>query len=242
MVQEPSSAHSGDFLISYTKVCVEGSTGTILTDGFGVVEYNPSTNALGAYHDVFTGQRPGGQRAAVAARHPGARQRRLPVPVLGRVRGPEGLTCQGGGNVFLARVRWRSPSDWGTSADYTFYTGTSASGSPQWGGYASAVSDVPSAAPAGASGWTADNYAAYPATGHQYVAVEETSIGGDYRGLVGHLAGRAMDGHPVGPAGAQAGDGCHALIGHPELSTSANLLVSYYSSDAHHIEVAAVPW
>jgi hypothetical protein len=239
VVQEPSSAHSGDFLISYTKVCVEGSTGTILTDGFGVVEYNPSTNALGTYHDVFTGQN-------LEASEP---QWLLGTPVLGSdgylylysaACADPGLTCQGGGNVFLARVP-ASPSDWGTSADYTFYTGTSASGSPQWGGYASAVSDVPSAAPAGASGWTADNYAAYPATGHQYVAVEETSIGGDYQVWSASS--------PAGPwtviqSGrlCAAGDGCHALIGHPELSTSADLLVSYYSSDAHHIEVAAVPW
>jgi hypothetical protein len=235
VLQEPPSANPGDLLISYTKVCVEGSSGSIITDGFGVVEYNPSANTLGSYHDVFT-------RQNLEASEP---QWLLGSPVLaggflylysGACSDP-GLTCQGGGNVFLARVP-ASPSDWGTSADYSFYTGTSSSGSPQWGSYTSAVSDVPGAAPAGASGWTADSYAA---VGHPYVAVEETSIGGDYQVWSASA--------PAGPwtviqSGrlCAAGDGCHALIGHPELSTSSDLLVSYYSSHAHHIEVSAVPW
>jgi len=232
VVREPLSP---DFLITYTDVCVEGSADTILTEGFGVVSYNPSTNALGSYQDVFTGQNLGTSEP----------QWLLGSPVLdgpylylysGNCADP-GLICQGGGDVFLARVP-ASPLAWGTSADYTFYTGTSASGSPQWGSYASAVSDVPSAAPAGSGGWTADNYAS---VGHRYVAINETSIGGDYQ--VWSASSPAgpwtviQSGRLCGP-----GDGCHALIGHPELSTSSNLMVSYYSLDAHHIEVAAIPW
>jgi hypothetical protein len=236
VVQEPLSADPGDFLITYTDVCVEGSTDTIVTDGFGVVEYDSSTNALVSYHDVFTGQN-------LEVSEP---QWLLGTPVLGgdgylylysAACSDPGLACQGGGNVFLARVPAR-PSDWGTAADYTFYTGTGAWGRPQWGSYASAVSDVPSAAPAGSAAWTVDNYAS---AGQPYVAVEATSIGGDYQVW---SASSPADPWTVIQSGrlCAVGDGCHALIGHPELSTSSDLLVSYYSLAARHIEVAAIPW
>jgi hypothetical protein len=235
--QEPSWANPGDFLISYTDVCVEGST--ILTEGFGVVEYDPATNTLGSYYDIFTGQNLGTSQPEWL----------LGSPVFGSdgflylysaACQDTGLACQGGGKVFLARVP-AIPQLWQSSAFYTFFTGRNSQGSPQWGSYSNAVTDVPSAAPVGASAWTVDNYSPYPATGHQLVAVEETSIGGDYQIWTASS--------PAGPWTAiqsgrlcAAGDGCHALIGHPELSTSSDLLVSYYSLDAHHIKVAAIPW
>jgi hypothetical protein len=236
VVREPPSAHPGDFLITYTDVCVHGSTGAIITDGFGVVEYNPAANTLGAYHEVFAGQN-------LEQNDP---QWLLGTPVYGNdgylylysaACQDKGLTCQAGGSVFLARVP-ASPSSWQNSASYAFFTGTGPAGSPQWGSYPGAVSDVPSAAPAGAGAWTADDYSA---TGHQFAAVEETSIGGDYRIWTASSPAGPWSVSKTGRLCA-AGDGCHALIGHPELSTSANLMVSYYSLDAHHIEVAAVPW
>lgn len=238
VAQEPASAQRSDFLISYTDVCVVGSTGAILTDGFGVVQYNPVTNTLGTYYEVFTGQNLEASRPQLLLGSPVFGGDGYLYLYSGACQDP-GLTCQGGGNVFVARVR-ASPSSWMSGANYTFYTGTSSSGSPQWGGYARAVSDVPSASPAGSGAWTVGNYAA-DVPGQQYVAVEETSIGGDYQIWTASS--------PAGPwtviqSGrlCAAGDGCHALIGHPELSTSSDLIVSYYSLDAHHIEVAAVPW
>lgn len=236
VIREPSSANSSDFLITYTNVCVVTSTGAIITDGFGVVEYAPATNTLGSYHDVFTGQN----------LEQTAPEWLLGSPVLGgdgflylysSACQNKGVTCQGGGSVFLARVPASSRS-WVSSGSYTFFTGTNSSGTPQWGSYTSAVSDAPGAAPAGAGAWTTDNYSA---TGHAFVAVEETSIGGDY---VVWTASSPAGPWSAGPPArlCAAGDGCHALIGHPELSTASGLLVSYYSQDAHHIEVAAVPW
>jgi hypothetical protein len=235
VIREPASAHPGDFLISYTEVCVEVRQGKIITEGFGVVEYNPSTNVLGRYHNVFTGPSPGQLQP----------QWLLGTPVLSggylylyaAACADNGLTCQGGGKVFVARVLAR-PSDWGSRAHYAFYTGTSASGRPQWGRYSKAVTDVPSASPVGSSAWTVDSYAS---AGRKLVAIEETSIGGDYQ--VWSASSPAGPWKPIHTGRlCAAGDGCHALIGHPELSTKSDLLVSYDSSDAHHIEVAAIGW
>lgn len=236
--QEPAGAHPGDLLISYTNVCVQGD-GTIITGGFGVVEYDPAANTLGSYNDVFTGQNLESSEPQWLLGSPVFASDGYLYLYSGTCRAP-GLTCQGGASVFLARVP-AQPASWQSSSSYTFFTGTSPSGRPRWGNYASAVSDVPSAEPAGASAWAVDNYSPYAATGHQLVAVEETSIGGDYR-----IWGASSPAGPWTVIGSgricAAGDGCHALIGHPELSTSSGLLVSYYSLNAHHIEVAAVPW
>jgi hypothetical protein len=35
---------------------------------------------------------------------------------------------------------------------------------------------------------------------------------------------------------------CYAFVGHPELSTSSALYVSYYHPDDKHVRVAAIPW
>ncbi len=37
-------------------------------------------------------------------------------------------------------------------------------------------------------------------------------------------------------------DQCRALIGHPEYSTRAELLLSYYDPGDDHVRVRAVPW
>lgn len=234
LIREPASAHPGDFLISYTEVCVETKQVKIITERFGVVEYNPSTNVLGSYHTVFTSKNKG-------AAPP---QWLLGTPVLSGgylylySACPNFVSvCKGGGKVFVARVPAR-PSDWGSRAHYAFYTGTSGSGRPQWGSYTKAVTDVLSPQPVGSGAWTVDNYAS---VGRKLVAVEETSVGGDYQLWSASGPARPWKSIASGRLCA-AGDGCHALIGHPELSTKSDLLVSYYSTEAHHIKVAAIPW
>ena len=99
---------------------------------------------------------------------------------------------------------------------------------------------MPSASPVGSAAWTVDNYAG-DVPGQHYVAVNETSIGGNYQVWTATSPAGPWTDILTGRLCA-SGDGCHALIGHPELSTSSDLLVSYYSLDAHHIEVAALPW
>jgi len=44
--------------------------------------------------------------------------------------------------------------------------------------------------------------------------------------------------------GRPARDGalCRAVIGHPELSTRGQLLVSYFDPGNYHVEVSAYPW
>ena len=78
--------------------------------------------------------------------------------------------------------------------------------------------------------------------------IEQTSAGGDFS-----LWQAAA---PTGPwrqtgtgrvpctAGqrTQAVDLCRALIGHPELSTPNELLISFFNPGDSHVEVVAYPW
>jgi len=86
----------------------------------------------------------------------------------------------------------------------------------------------------------------YPGRG--LVMIEQTSAGGDFSlwqapaptgawrqigtGRVPCTAGKP----------AQAVDLCRALIGHPELSTRDELLISFFNPGESHVEVVAHPW
>jgi hypothetical protein len=88
----------------------------------------------------------------------------------------------------------------------------------------------------------------YPAGGHGLVMIEQTSAGGDFSvwqapaptgpwrqiqaGQVSCTAGKRTQ--PV--------DLCRALIGHPELSTRDELLISFFNPGDSHVEVSAFGW
>jgi hypothetical protein len=88
----------------------------------------------------------------------------------------------------------------------------------------------------------------YSADGHQLVMVEQTSLAGDFQ------VWQATS--PAGPwrrvrggrvpcrsgAGHGAGELCRALIGHPELSTRNQLLISYYNPGNAHVDASAWSW
>ncbi|XRQ15155.1 hypothetical protein ACN3XK_30995 [Actinomadura welshii] len=218
---------TGTLLITYTDVCVHGTT--ISTQGFGVVTYRPGGNAL-------TGRaRPFASPAGLPF------QQVLGSPVFagghlylfGSVCDASAFGACQGGRVTLARVP-ADPGAWRDPAAYRYWTP---------GGWtpdaAQARTVVHGAAP------LLVHVADYSALGKGLVMVEQRGLDGRFR------LWRAPV--PEGPW-AWAGDGavpcsggsgldqCRALIGHPALSTRDALMLSYYDPADRHISARAVPW
>jgi hypothetical protein len=215
-------------LISYTDYCISGG-GTFTPEGFGLLDYDPAANALGPPAPVFTAQ-PGQQLPQPQA---------LGSPVFRGgylyLFGWCGPGCARGG-VFLARTS-AVAAGWNNGYTYQYWTGLG------WS------ADLSRAAPL--SGYrepVAVSVADYSAEGHGLVMIEQTSAGGDFSlwqapaptgpwrqiqsGRVPCTAGQRT--LPV--------DLCRALIGHPELSTRDELLMSFYNPGASHVEVADFGW
>lgn len=218
---------TGTLLITYTDVCVHGTT--ISTQGFGLVTYRPAGHALTGRTRLFTA--PAGLPF----------QQNLGSPVFTRghlylfasVCDASAFGACHGGRVTLARVP-ADPAAWRDPAAYRYWTP---------GGW------TPDAARAGTVVHGAAPYlvhvADYTALGKGLVMVEQRGLDGRYR------LWRAPA--PEGPwtpaadgavpcSGGSGLDQCRALIGHPGLSTRGALLLSYYNPADHHITARAVPW
>ncbi len=88
----------------------------------------------------------------------------------------------------------------------------------------------------------ADNFGAL---GKGFVIVEQVDIAGGFRiwRSSSLTSGWTVTRTGTAPCGDQSGlDLCRAYFGHPELSTSSNLLMSYYDPTNDHVNVMAVPW
>jgi hypothetical protein len=232
----------GKLLISYNDYCVTGDSSSLGTDvpgsltpeGSGLVEYDPATNQLGPPDEVFASS------AGLA----------LPVQqVLGSPVFRGGYLYQFGfcsaatlptgcaaGKVFMVRVQ-AAAAAWQNPASYQYWTGRGWSLDPN-----TAASVLPASHPLGVS------VGDYAADGHQLVMVEQTSLAGDFqvwqaaspagpwrRGRSGRVPCRSG----TGPG---AGELCRALIGHPELSTRDQLLISYYNPGNAHVDGLAWSW
>ena len=225
--REPGS--SGHVLISYADYCVSGSGDTFTPEAFGLLDYDPAANALGPPTPVFTAQ-PGQQLPQPQA---------LGSPVFRGgylyLFGWCGPDCDRGG-VFLARTR-AVAAGWDNGFTYQYWTG------PGWS------ADLSHAAPL--SGYREPvgvSVAGYPADGRGLVMIEQTSAGGEFSlwqapAPTGPWRQIQTDRVPC-TAGkrTQSVDLCRALIGHPELSTPDELLMSFYNPGDSHVEVAAFGW
>ncbi|HWG15530.1 MAG TPA: hypothetical protein VG268_19890 [Streptosporangiaceae bacterium] len=238
-------------LISYNDYCVTGDTGSLGTDvpgsltaeGAGLIEYDPATNRLGPPEQVFGGTL-GLAQSGIA----------LPVQqVLGSPVFDGGYLYQFGfcsaatlptgcatGKVFMVRVQ-ASPAAWRNPLSYQYWTGSGWSLDPN-----TAASVLP--ASGGGSHPLGVSAGDYRADGHGLVVVEQTSLAGDFQvwqasspaGPWRHLRSgrvpcRAANGHG-------AGNLCRAVIGHPELSTSSRLLISYFNPGNDHVDTSAFSW
>ncbi|MBO2454735.1 hypothetical protein J4573_47135 [Actinomadura barringtoniae] len=218
---------TADLLLTYTDVCVNGQT--ITPEGFGIARYRPATNTLTQQKRLFF--IPGGLPFQLNLGSPVFWRGHLylyayrcDVPVAG--------TCQGG-RVTLARVP-ADPGAWQNPSAYTYR------GPFGWTPDASQAQPVvPGAAPTGV------HVEDFAAAGKGLVLIEQPDIAGSYRIWQAST--------PEGPwrvtrtgrmpcAGGSGVDLCRAYIGHPELSTRDDLLMSYYNPAEHHLSVRAVPW
>ena len=250
----PGSARAGRgrLLISYNDYCVTGDTGSLGTDvpgsltaeGSGLVEYDPATNRLGTPQQVFGGTL-GLAQAGIA----------LPVQqVLGSPVFRDGFLYQFGfcsagtlptgcaaGKVFMVRVQ-ATPAAWQNPLSYQYWTGFGWSLDPN-----TAASVLPASVPS-AGHPLGVSVGDYTAVGRQLVMVEQTSLAGAFQVWQasspagpwrhvrsGRVPCRAGSGHG-------AGNLCRAVIGHPELSTRSQLLVSYFNPGNGHVDASAFSW
>jgi hypothetical protein len=215
-------------LITFNDYCVLSGAGGFVREGFGLAEYDPRTGALS--HDVTL--------PADAA---------LGSPVFsGRYLYLYGPACTGrtsgrcAGTVAEARVP-ASLAAWSNPLSYQWLTGGP---SGTWTSDAAAATGVIAGPrPSGVS------VASFASAGRGIVLVEQTSIAGAF--AVYRSASPDGPWRPVRtgrvPCRGAAGyaNFCRAIIGHPELSTQAQLVLSYFdpAAGAHgHVMVAGFRW
>jgi hypothetical protein len=231
----PPAGASANLLISYDDYCVSGNAGSLTAEGFGLVEYDPASNLLSPPARVFS--------SAAGSQLPPQQVLGSPVfagdgylYLFGFCHASAPPAGCGGGRVFLARTV-AQPAYWQDPLTYNYWTGSG------WSPYQGAAGTlIPAGRPLGVS------VGDYSADGHGLVMVEQTSLAGGFQ------VWRARS--PAGPwrlirtgqvpcsKGAQRGtEGlCRAVIGHPELSTRSQLLISYFDPGNSHVDVSAYPW
>jgi hypothetical protein len=225
-----SSGQAGQVLISYIDYCVSAAS-VFTPEGFGLVGYDPAVNVLGSPAQVFAMS--GGQQLPP--------QWQLGSPVfrdgylyLFGICAP-GQDC-GTPGVFLIRTA-ANPAAWQDGLTYQYWTSSGWTSNP-----ADAVTLLGHAAPLAVSAGD------YSADGHGLIMIGQTSLAGDFS--VWQAA------TPAGPwrkietgqvpctVGNQNGPSalCRALIGHPELSSRTELLISFFDPGDNHVEASTFPW
>lgn len=229
---------SNDLLIAFNNYCVLSGAGGFLPEGFGLVEYDPATGTLSNEVTVFASV-----DLSIAAS-----AKLLGSPVFS---GPYlylfGPTCTdlafgrcATGTVFEARVA-ASPLDWADPFRYQWWIGGSLG--PWTPDAAAATSIIAGARPSAVS------VADFSAAGRQFILVEQTDIGGGFtvyesRAPAGPWR-RIRSGRVPCRVGGGYANFCRAIIGHPELSTRTELVLSYFNPLAGargHVMVAGFSW
>lgn len=238
VANEPPGAggRPGDVLMAFNNYCVDGETGNINTlftdEGFGVVSYNPLTNTLGRPRYVFTSS--GGQNL------PRAEQLTSPV-FFGGYLYLFGFDCTASvfgvctsGYVRLARAP-AAGGAWQDPGNYRYWTGSGWSAD-----YSEAGNLISGVTPLSIS---AGNYSA---VGHGLVLTAESDVGGGFQVWTAPSPTGPWKLLQTGrvPSACTGGEfGCYALIGHPDLSTRSDLMMSYFDPGGlGHLHVAAFPW
>lgn len=232
MAQEPGG--SSRLVITYMEVCVDN--GALLVEGFGLVEYDSANNTIvSGPTEVF--------RAAPGTQLPAQQQLGSPIFsggslfLFSSVCDSSAFGACGAGRIFLARVGG-TPSSWQHGQNYAYWT----SGSPTWtSNFQLAQSVISGATPLAV---TVDSY-----PGKGLAIVEETTIGGAFR-IWKAPAGTFTGAWTLGPTrsslpGCDGGSGlnlCRAMTGHPEISTTSTLLMSYFDPASNHVTVVGIPW
>lgn len=235
------AARPSDLLISFDNFCVQGAL-SFTPEGFGLAVYDPATNTV-ISHTVVTNANGLAQPQVLGS----------PVfsgsylYLFGYRCASPGDTCPASSKdaVYVARVK-ATPAAWNTKGDYRWFVSPGTwTRSP--GGAKSVVS--------GARPLSQVSVTDFASLGQGLVMIEQTTLGG------GFTAYQAAS--PTGPwrvkktgtvpCGAGGQGLCHAIIGHPDLSTRGRFLVSFWNPAAKpyyypnagpegHLEVAAFSW
>jgi hypothetical protein len=238
MAQEPSSS---TILITFSLYCVvPGATNPFPDEGWGVVQYTPSTNTLGTPTYVFT--------TTGGAELPTQEQLGNPIFYDGYLYLFEGNCTSSydavciAGDVYLARVT-ASSSDWTKASDYQFWDGSGWSSS-----YSSAASVISGVTPFGIS------VANYSNVGHGFVLISDVEEWSNSGELEIYTASSPTswteletDDNVLSNTCTDGTYGCYAINGHPELSTTKDLVFSYYdpgggSNGLGHLYIDSYPW
>jgi hypothetical protein len=241
VTQDPALAD--DVLITFNNYCVQG--GTPLAEGFGLAEYDPASNTLDSQVTVFSATE--GQ--------PLGPQELLGSPV---VSGPYlylfgsycgetyDATCLSDASnaVYLARIP-AEPQAWSDAAAYQWYAASSS-----WTGTAGAAASVIQGATP-----LAVNVGDFASSGEGLVLIEQTNDAGGFTVYQANQPGGTWTQTLSGtvPCTTEGDSFCRAIIPHPDLSTSSDLLVSYFNPGAApyyypaagpegHVMVASFPW
>lgn len=238
------TADPADVLVSFNNYCVMGNL-DYLAEGDGLAEYDPATNTLDSEATVFSDT----SGSALGS------QELLGSPVVSGgylylfgsyCNEVYDVTCisNTGDAVYLARVRANS-ADWTNPSDYQWYAGSSG-----W-------TTTPGSAGSLISGATplAVSVSDFSALGHGLVLVEQTNDAGAFTVYQASRPAGTWTETTTGtvPCTIEGDDFCHALVAHPELSTSSDLLISYFNPAAApyyqpsepaegHLMVASFPW
>ncbi len=227
-----------DLLIAFNNYCVLSGAGGFLPEGFGLAEYDPATAAVSNDVTVFSGTNLGTAAAAQL----------LGSPVFsGRYLYLFGPTCtalaHGGcttGTVYEARVP-ANPLAWTDPLSYQWQSrGSTGSWTPD---AAAATSIIEGARPSAVS------VASSPVAGRPFILVEQTDIAGAFTVYESPTPVGTWNRITSGQVPCRPGTGflnfCRAIIVHPELSTSTQLVLSYFDpgAGAHgHVMVAGFRW
>lgn len=234
-----------DILITFNNYCVTIGTGGLLPEGFGLAEYDPAASTFRAVTTVVTAAGRGPLRPQWLLGSPVFSGSHLYLFAFHCAEADLGTCLPGGGSaIYLARVS-ANPSAWRKPGSYQWFAG-----SPTWtASAAAAASVIPGAAPAGV------NVSSFSALGRGLVLIEQTSYVGQF--VIYQAASpagpwrRIMSG--TVPTAIKGTTFTRAIIGHPDLSTGSELLVSFFDPSAApccnrregpkgHVMVASFPW
>ncbi len=226
-------------LLVWGELCIESSPLAFTLERVAFAEYDPATNVFVRVDHPFVASP---LNAAVTG------SKAVASPVFGGdgylyVFAAEcvGSFCSTKGAVDVARVP-ADPSSWSNGASFTWWNGSGWTSDS-----AAAASVIPGVRPLGGLVQVAD----YSATSAQkYVMMEQTGIGsGAFQAWEATSPTGPWTAGPAGvPPDACTGGifGCYALYGHPELSTSSQLVFSWFSVDDRdgygRVRIGAVDW
>jgi hypothetical protein len=228
---------SQTLLVVYDEVCVHNGSPSV--EGLAMREYNPSANTLSNPYELF-------KPSSSGAELPATKQLGSPIFSEGFFYMFAGTCSQHdefgdclSGAVYLMGTL-SAHSYYTNSAEYQWETSSGWSKSAS-----SAASVIAGANPEDPAAVTVNSY-----SGKGLALITETNLGGGYQAWLAP-SGNPSAGHwSKGPSatslpGCSAGRGldlCRALTGHPEISNSTDILMSYFDPELNHVYVVAVPW